>query len=226
MEWIDSLCPQVVSVWLLAVANLVVSFPNNLDLNARPQPTSSQTKLWMIPSSGTPATWKGLPAEWTPALSNSRREIFETSNLKNAKKVELPATKKRKRSLESLLFPYIPRPVFVQGIRRRPVRRRGRRPIYGRPFYYFSPTYGYSISPYYDSYDFASGYADDFDYAHDYAIDYGYESPYIEYDSYGDYSDFDVNSYGDYGDYGGGYYDDYGGGSYGDYGDFDWGNLL
>ena len=88
--------------------------------------------------------------------------------------------------------------------RYRPLRRRI--PIYGRPFYYYSPTFGFSIIPYYDSYDFHAGFATGFDYDVDYSVDYAdydvvYADSDVDYDSDGyDYDsdgyDYDSDGYG------------------------------
>ena len=219
------------NAWLLVVAlSSVTSFPNNLDSRVPETLTSFETELLKFQNPGFPEAWKRLPAEWTPRIHNHRRNAFRNHDMKNGIHSEAP-TSRRKRFLESLLYPFA-RPsasvrpsAFIPGVRRRrPLRRRGRRPIYGRPFYYFSPSYAYSITPYYDSYDFASGYSDDFDYNHDYALDYGFDGQYIEYDDYGGYGTYEEGDFGDSNDYDisdNGDYGDYGGGGFGDYGSWD-----
>jgi len=52
-------------------------------------------------------------------------------------------------------------------------------PVYGQPFFYYSPTFGFSVDPYFDSYDFANGFISSYD-QHEYmpfdpAYDYIHE---------------------------------------------------
>ena len=220
---------QVVKIWLLIiVTSHVTGFPSNSDLMKSALLTPFEMEPERLRNSGYPDAWQGLPAGRTSAFLNHRRNIFGKLDPDNKERPEV-SPPRRKRFLETLLYPFV-RPIYMYGLRRRLLRRRGRRPIYGRPFYFFSPTYGYSITPYYDSYDFGSGYADDFDYDHDYAIDYGFDDQNIEYDDYGSYGDYGGGGYDDYGldgygEYGFGGNGDYGFGGYGDYGFGDYGDY-
>lgn len=39
-------------------------------------------------------------------------------------------------------------------------------PVYGHPFFFYSPTHGFSIEPYFDSYNFSTGFIGGYDYYH------------------------------------------------------------